>query len=429
MRFVALLLVFAGLAAGPGHAQDLDFERDRARIILAKISSDIEKNFYDPQLRGLDWKALYAQTRARIDSARSVNDIYTAIFVLVDQLHDSHTKFLPPQRAVRIRFGFDAQAYGDKVLISTITKKGAAEGAGLLPGDRILLLNGFRVERAVFDEMMLMFRVLQPVTAMDLVVQRGNDPPRRLHLEARVQPESLVEDLTKLDNLYKLIREGQAGELRAKYLVDQDGVGYVWLPSFGYDPEDALRLMGKIEKARAVVLDLRDNPGGRVDTLVTLAGCFQEEPVVLAEEVMRKKTEPVRIKPQKPNFKGPLVILVDSQSSSASEAFARHFQRTGRGVVIGDRTSGRLTAARFFTGRVGVETIALYGVQVAVARVVFPGGEELEGKGVTPDQACIPTPDDLREGRDPCRGLAVRLAREKLGPSAEPPKQEKSSLK
>jgi C-terminal processing protease CtpA/Prc len=78
--------------------------------------------------------------------------------------------------------------------------------------------------------------------------------------------------------------------------------------------------------------------------------------------------------------------------------------------VIGDHTAGFATAANFYSHTSGTDTIVPYGVQVATARVVFPGNEDLEKKGVTPDQVCIPTSSDLAAGKDICRDKAYEIA-------------------
>ncbi len=124
-----------------------------------------------------------------------------------------------------------------------------------------------------------------------------------------------------------------------------------------------------------------------------------------------------------------MFILIDSRSMSASEMFARHFQRTGRAKVIGDYSLGRVNAAHIIPLESGTYNLVLYGVEVSVARVVLPGGEELENRGVTPDQVCIPTGEDLREKRDPCRDLAVSLARKALGLPEQPAKEQKAEEK
>src|SRR5262249_59109111 len=71
----------------------------------------------------------------------------------------------------------------------------------------------------------------------------------------------------------------------------------------------------------------------------------------------------------------------------------------------------RTSASRIFSNNIGSTLVISYGLQVAIGRVVFPGGEELEGKGVLPDQSCIPTALDLIEHRDVCLTTAVELAR------------------
>lgn len=151
-----------------------------------------------------------------------------------------------------------------------------------------------------------------------------------------------------------------------------------------------------------------------------LAGYFEDEPTILAEVEQRKKTEELKIKPERPTLRMPLFILVDSETASAGEMFARHFQRTGRAKVIGDTTSGRVNEARYFPHNSGFDVIVPYAVEVAVGRVVLPGGEELEGRGVTPDQPCIPTADDQVAGRDPCLDLAKTLSGKSAVPAAIP---------
>lgn len=122
------------------------------------------------------------------------------------------------------------------------------------------------------------------------------------------------------------------------------------------------------------------------------------------------------IKPHRPDFSSaPVYILIDSETGSAAELFARHFQRVGKAVVIGDQSSGRVQISRLFSNELGAYTAIPYGAYVSIFRAVFPDNEELEGKGVTPDVKCIPTGDQMREHQDPCVAKAVSMARVKLG--------------
>lgn len=411
-----LTLAAFALGASPAAGQvSLSFERDRQKVILETVSREIEKNFYDPTMRGLDWKALTSQARERIESAKTVSEMVTAIFSLVNKLQDSHTVFLPPGRIEKPLFGFEAKAFGEEIRIYELKKKGAALKAGLQLGDRVLGINGYRAERNTFDLLMLYLRALRPTERMEITIARGDEPPQQVVVPAEIKHGQVQTDLTNLDNIYQLIREAESQKEVFRYFNHEGGIGYLQLPEFPHDEEFLYGFVKEIKKSRAAIIDLRGNPGGAVKGFEYFTGFFEDKPVVVAEMVGRKKTEPVKIKPKNPNLPVPLYILVDSQTASAGEIFARHFQRNGRGVVIGDRTSGRVTAAKVFPNEMGVDIVVFYAIQVTVARVIFPGGEELEKRGVTPDHACIPTAEQLREEKDLCRGMALAMARKTLG--------------
>lgn len=410
-----LVMVLFYLAALPASAQDLNFERARAKMVLDRVCHELEKNFYDPGMKGLDWKTLVADTRKRIDQATQPTDTYLPIVSLVHKLQDSHTVFVPPFTTGRPLFGFEAKAFGDEIRIYRLQPDGAAAAAGLQVGDRILGISGYKAERDTFDILMLNVIALRPQGAINMVFARGQEEPRQMRVEAKFKQEKTLTDLTKWDNIMDLIRESQSWMKEQKlnefhYNMMEGDIGYLQLPTFSVAPDSLLDLAGKIKKARAVVIDLRNNRGGRVDALTAFAGAFERERTVIGSELMRGKTEPMKVKPQAPNLNVPMFILVDSQTASASEIFARHFQRTGRAVVIGDRTAGKVTVARNFSGAVGEQIVIFFGLEVGTARLVFPDGEELEKKGVIPDKLCIPMADDLYEKRDPCRSLAFALA-------------------
>ncbi len=423
-RTILFLLVVLVLLSPPLAPQDLGFERDRMKMILETVSREVEKNFYDSSLRGLNWKQLTDETRQRIEKANSVSEMITAIFSLVDKLKDSHTVFLPPGRIAHLRFGFEAKAFGDEIRVYELDEKGPAAAAGLQRGDRIWTVNNFNADRGSFQLMMLYFRVLRPAVALDIVYSRGNEAVRSTHVKAAVQEQAVQTDLTRVETIYQLIREAEEEE-EEKFLYGTyaDGqVGYLYLPYFTAEKTTWNGLADKVKKQRAFIVDLRGNPGGAVDGLTYFVGFFGPETGTMAAMVGREKNTPMDVKPRKPQLSGPLFILVDSESASAAEIFAYHFQSTNRAVVIGDRTSARVTAARFYDHKIGTDVVVPYGVQVAVARVVFAGNQELENKGVVPNRLCLPTPEDLQKENDACLALAVKLAQEALEPASAPPK-------
>jgi C-terminal processing protease CtpA/Prc len=411
------MLLLVSSAAQAQHT--IGFERDRMKLILGVVSKQVEKKFYDLEMKGLHWAELTAETRAKIDSATSVSAMVTAIFAQIDKLQDSHTVFAPPERGATAQFGFRAKPFGDRIRIYEIDENGPAAVAGLQLGDEIIEMNSYPAERASWALMNFYFRILNPAGTFRITFTREGGGPREAVIHGRVKWAAFVNDLTEGSNIYDLVRQSEnewAREKEKTYATTgQDGIGRIGLPDFSRSARTLNLMSDQVKNARAVIIDLRDNPGGAVDALTRFAGYFEPKDVVIGEQVGREGSRPMKVRARGPKLAVPLFILVDSESSSAAEIFARHFQRTGRATVIGERTAGRVTVARYFSFSSGADTIVPYGVQVAVFRLVLPDGEELEKRGVTPDRICMPTGADLREGDDPCMALAESLAREALG--------------
>ena len=419
-RFVQILcagMVLLLASASAPRADELGNERYRMKAIAKTVSDEIAKNYYDPNLKGLDWKALLEQAKQKIDNAKNVSEMLTAIYVMVDKLKDSHTKFVPPSTNVRLKYGFEAKPIGDDVRIYKISPKSAAEQAGLKIGDKIVQLNGHAAERFSFDDMLLYYRVLHPLPSWEMVVQSGSEQQRTLRLTAKREDKPIVLDIDRLSDFWDIILEEQSEteEERTYHTANLDGgIGYVQVREFPYNETFLDGLVEKVKDSKAMIIDLRGCPGGYVDTLKSFAGHFEATPVVLNKTIGRKKSEDMNTKPKKPNFTGPLFVLVDSRTGSAGEIFARHFQQTGKAVVVGDPSLGRVMTSRYFSEEFGAEKVVYYGLQISLGKVVLPNGEELEGKGVMPDVLCNPSGDDMRERRDVCRDKGVALAREAL---------------
>ena len=420
-RFAATLAVCFVLllptTTAPVLAGDnLGTERGNMKSVLNVVSKELEKNFYDSEMKGLEWKALTEQAKQKIDNAQSVAEMMRAIFILAEKLGDSHTRFLPPSRNVSYKFGFNAKPIGDEVHVYDVKENGAAEAAGLKVGDRILTVNKFRADRKTFDVMMWDFRVIQNAPTIELKVQTDQEPPRVIQLEAKKRVQGVILDLTRdSGDVWDLIRELEKTE-PWNYQQFKDGIGLVQVREFEYGGENFVySLVERSQATRAIILDLRNNGGGAEDALKSLAGNFESEQVVMGTIKGRKKDDQLVVKPHRPHYEMPMYILIDSETGSAAEMFAKHFQLRKKAVIIGDRSSGRVTRSMYFSEQIGTDQVIPFGVQIGVSRFVFPDGTELEKNGVTPDVQCIPTGREMREQRDVCAEKAVAMAREKLG--------------
>ncbi len=398
-------------------ADDLSESRTEMKYILKNVANEISKNFYDPKLKGVDWKVAVDEAKQKIDAAKSINEMEVAIFQFVEKLDDSHTGFIPPASATEVRYGFDAKPYGNEVRVFAVDRGGAAEAAGLKVGDRLMEINGFLAERVTFEKLMIYTRKLYQISPMNLNVDRQGEGTLTVSIVPKMRTRAIVLNREANFNAIWALALDDFEEWHKKYGTyqygNENGIGYVQLREFPDEGQDFLKgLAEKSKNADAVIIDLRDCPGGALKTLLSFAGLFQTTEGILATEVDRTKSEPMRIKPQRPFIGGSLFILVDSATASAAELLARHLQKTRNAVVIGDNTAGAVTVGKVLEASVGGSLVTEYGIAIGIGRVVFPDGEELEKKGITPDKKCLPTQKDMVEGKDTCLALAYKLARE-----------------
>jgi C-terminal processing protease CtpA/Prc len=179
-------------------------------------------------------------------------------------------------------------------------------------------------------------------------------------------------------------------------------------------------MMKEAVEGSKLILDLRGNRGGYVKIEEYLVGHFFDHDVKIADIITRKKTETRTAKPvdEDRRFKGDLVVLIDSNSASASEVFSRVIQLEKRGKIVGDVSAGAVMTSYgipLSTIR-GFSTLTLYGMNVTVADVIMSDGKRLEDIGVRPDHPVGPTAFALLNKNDPVLSFAAGLLGEKVTP-------------
>jgi C-terminal processing protease CtpA/Prc len=223
---------------------------------------------------------------------------------------------------------------------------------------------------------------------------------------SRLRSRAVVDDGGVLSELNELIERGRD---RGATLGDDV---LVWNMAVFARPESVDEMMGRAAHHQTLVLDLRGNGGGSVTALQELVSrCFSREVIVAVETRRDGKRTRTIARPGKNPFTGRLIVLVDSQSASAAEMFARMVQIEKRGLVLGDRTAGAVMRSRLISHQADSPTAtAFYGTSVTVADVRMSDGGSLEKTGVEPDEIVLPTQADLASGRDPLLARAIELA-------------------
>jgi carboxyl-terminal processing protease len=306
--------------------------------------------------------------RKAIDPQKMVRG---SIHGLLDSLGDTgHTTYLSPDELKRFREGIKGEMEGIGAYVSLRnhlpTIAGAlpdspAQKAGLKPGDVMLQVDG------------------EDVTDLPLerVVERVRGP---------------AGSVVRL----RVARKGEASPLdfeikRAK--VDLAAVSWRMLPGtsvmhlaiheFSEKTEDQLRTALKEAQgqgAKGLILDLRFNPGGLRDQVVSVAGAFLPDGVVFVEQDMDGKRTDVPVPAGGKATDLPLVVLIDQGTASAAEILAGAIQDHGRGELVGEKTFGTGTVLQPFDLKSDGGAVLL-----AVTEWLTPKGRRIWHEGIKPD--------------------------------------------
>jgi C-terminal processing protease CtpA/Prc len=394
------------------------FDRDFAESMLRNVASDVQKYYYDAKLHDVDWDARVRQAKENLDKADSMDAAVSEIAALLDILNDSHTSLALPARNYIHDYGFRMKLIGERCYVTRVRSGSDAEKKGLKPGDEILALNEHPVSRKTLWRIEYIYYELRPQPGLRLTLRSEDGHVRQLEVMAKVEPSTVTKyPLHQGINQIVRDRDDLYHQLQATYFEKGDGLLVVRIPAFALSASEVDNIIATMRKHKGVVLDLRGNPGGFVETVDRLLGGMFENDLKIYDRVTRASTKSISVAGRHHDaFTGRLVVIVDSDSASASELFARVVQLEKRAFVLGDRTSGRVMEARFYRHETFIDSSSFYGASVTVADLVMTDGKSLEHVGVEPDIEVLPTAQDLATRRDPAMAKAAGLVGVKLSP-------------
>jgi carboxyl-terminal processing protease len=417
---IALLILFGSISAfGQGLSAN---ERETGLMMLHRVKDEIKKNYYDPNFQGVDLDALFKAQEEKLKQATSNGQMFGIIAQAMLGLNDSHTFFLPPRRAAHFDYGLRTAMIGDQCYIVAVKPGSDAESKGLKAGDIVHLFDGYKPTRANSFTLSYLYYSLRPVPTLNLTVQSPGEQPRKVEFNAAIRQDKKLLDLTSDsgNDLFDLIREEQEYDrINAQRFQEYGDQLVIWkMPQFDMSKDEVDAAMAKLDKFKYLIIDLRGNGGGYVDTLLRIIGQLFDRDVKIGDIKQRKETKPFVAKTRGTHiYHGKLTLLVDSNSASASELLARVVQLEKRGNILGDRTEGAVMRARHYSLQIGVDRIIPYGASITDADIIMTDGVSLERTGVTPDEVMLPTGADMRAESDPVLSYAASLAGVKLDPA------------
>lgn len=317
-----------------------------------------------------------------------------AIDGMLKALGDEHTSYLDPDLTARFNAQLKGEAYegigawvditGDYLKIISPMPGSPAEKAGLRSGDQVIKIDG--EDMTGIDGDLVRKRVLGPKgTIVTLTILRdGEDEP----FEVKVTRQSIV-----------------VPTIDSKTL--DENIAYVRLYTFGDSTSKDLRKALKELLAKnpaGLILDLRNNGGGYLNTAIDVVSEFIPDGVVMYEEYGDGRKDTFKAKSGGLATKIPLVVLVNEGSASASEIVSGAIQDRGRGKLVGVTTYGKGSVQTV------EELVNNQGqVRVTIARWLTPNGRQINKIGLEPDVRIEITDEDLTKNRDPQLDKAIEL--------------------
>ena len=419
---LSLVLLFSGFYASShvmveevSRTSKPSANRSRGLQMLDGVKDTLEKYYYDKSYRGIDIDQKFKEAREKIKTLDTNAQIFRVIAGLLLEFNDSHTRFYPPGRSNRVEYGFAMQIIGADCYVVDVTKGSNAEKQGIVPGDVVVRIGQYPVTRDSLWAINYFLYALEPMPQLPIVIRKSDKSERSLLIDASFktfeerQVEAEKKRKEKRENPYKCHRF--SGELTA-----------CKLRTFSVDRKFIDQMMRESEGSSKLILDLRGNSGGYVKIEEYLTGHFFDRDVKIADMVTRKKTETRIAKPvDERKFKGELIVLIDSNSASASEVFSRVIQIEKRGKIVGDTSAGAVMTSYGLTlaivrGPGDSLTVAPYGVNVTIGDMIMSDGKRLEAFGVQPDVPVGPSGQALRQKTDPVLAYAAELFGVKVTP-------------
>jgi len=270
--------VLVGLLTPAARSQQMSsFDRARALGMLDEVARDVRKYYYDPTFHGLDWDGKLTEAKDKIKKETSLNMALAHIAAAVISLDDSHTFFLPPPRPYRHDYGFQTEMIGNQCFVSRVRPGSDAEAQGVKPGDEVLAIEGYAPDRQNLWKMDYRFKVLRPQPDLQIALRDPAGHQRQVAVKAKIVNLKRVADLTGGGggtDIWDLLREAENEEHRMRVRSNSfgDELLIAKLPAFFFDQQEVDGLVDKARKHQALILDLRGNPGGAVETLKYMLG-------------------------------------------------------------------------------------------------------------------------------------------------------------
>ncbi|MGD1843772.1 MAG: carboxy terminal-processing peptidase [Salibacteraceae bacterium] len=331
------------------------------------------------------------------------NDRLTLYINSIVNIHGPHTSWFPPKNKEDFDISISGKLEG--IGAQLVERDGFIKVSSIVPGSA----SARQGELKAGD---LILKVAQgEEEPVDVVEMRLDEAVKLIRGRKGTEVRLTVEKVDGTIKVIPIIRDIvviEATYAKSALLKNEENtkkpVGYIYLPKFYADfsrrgggrhassdvKKEIIKL--KAEGVSGIILDLRDNGGGSLQDAIDMAGLFIEQgPIVQVRDKNQASPTVYRDRDPKLVYDGPLVVMLNSNSASASEILAAAIQDYDRGVIVGSTSSfGKGTVQRFF----GLDDVLpdelnnikpLGAVKITMQKFYRINGGSTQLKGVTPD--------------------------------------------
>jgi len=409
---LVLILVFGNLLAFGQVAVLDDANVTELRLkTFNKVWNIVNDNHFDPTFGGVDWKKVGQSYQPQAMSAKSDDEFHAVLNQMLGELNQSHFSIYTKNietNSTRCNdgvIGIELKMLDNQPVIFQVEKDSAADKAGLRPGFVLTKLD----DKSIAE-------ILLPLEEV-LYLRKMTDAMKRVQRERTLMrsvcgtPETPVKvealDGKNIAKTFEMKRVAFKGEVMKvaegipafKLVFEskklENNIGYirfnVWIPTQSKRFQEAMR---ELANSRAIIIDLRGNPGGMGQLVNDVGGTLFDKKTSFGTFRRRNLYGEFIVSPQKNSYQGKVVVLTDYASGSTSEIFTAGIQETGRAKIIGERTAGAVLPATIERLPTGANFM------YAIADYRSPTGILIEGKGVSADIEVKLTRESLLAGRD-----------------------------
>ncbi len=350
------------------------------------------------------WRIIEKKYVDRDDLDRQ-NMIYGAIAGLLKSLDDPYSVFMEPEESKKFidDIGGSFEGIGAEVGIrkGTLTIIAPLEGmpaqkAGLKAGDKVLKVDDTLTADLTLDEAVSLIRGEKGTETVLLITREEWDEAK----EIKIIRETIKIPIIQWEIL------ASSDEADGK----DNGVAHI---QFYHFTENASKEFGKVVKeilnssVKGIILDLRNNPGGYLETAVDIASWFlPRNEIVVIEDFGNGQDNKYRSRGYEDLEDIPTVVLIDQGSASASEILAGALRDIKGIKIVGQKSFGKGSVQQLEKLKGGSS------VKITVAKWLTPSGLSIRDEGITPDIEVEITKEDIDEMRDSQLDRALRILEE-----------------